>query len=271
MAQDNSHLHECLRILLKPVVRFCLRWSIGIQDWMEASKAVFIEVAQEEMESKGAKVNVSRLSVSTGIRRREVIRIFKMGESREPNFSYASRIIGQWQSDSDFTTSRGKPRVLSYEGDESEFRELVETISTDVHPGTVLFELERIGAVERSARGLKLVLTQYSAEHDLREGYSMLAADVEDLVHSAEQNLSRNTRPNLHHTTEYDNIPLDELPKISAWVLSEGEKFHEKARKYISKFDQDINPSKTDNADGGRIAVTSFSRVEPPIMRRKRS
>ncbi len=270
MALESSEFHDCLRALLKPIVRFCTRWSIGIQDWIEVSKSAFLEVAEEEMRKKGDNVNVSRLSVATGLRRREVVRIFRDGEKKEPNFSYASRVIGQWQSDPEFTTQAGKPKVLSFEGDESEFRDLVRTVSSDVHPGTILFELERIQAVERGPRGLKLVLQQYSAEHNSLEGYSILASDMDDMIKAAEQNLSRSTRPNLHHTTKFDNISLDKLPALADWILHEGEKFHAKLRDYLARHDQDINLPKKSTPGGGKVSVSTFSLIDPEVPRSRR-
>ena len=266
---ESGYLHECLRILLRPLVRFCLRWSIGIQDWMEASKQVFIDVAREEMEKDGAKVNVSRLSVATGLRRREVIRIYREGEEKEPNFSFVTRVIGQWQHDPDFLTKAGKARVLGVEGEDNEFYELVRTVSSDLHPGTVLFELERIGAVQRTSKGLKLVSDTYSPNHDVREGFTMLARDTEDLMVAAQENLLDLTEyPNLHHTTEYDNVREDALPKISEWIFKEGEKFHTRARKFISQFDLDVSKSKRKSAKnssekGVRVSLTSFNRIDP--------
>ena len=78
------------------------------------------------------------------------------GEKKEKIPVMISRVVAQWENDRRFLTQAGKPRVLSCDEDDSEFSELVRLVSKDLHPGTVLFELERSGIVERSKRGVRL-------------------------------------------------------------------------------------------------------------------
>src|SRR5690606_37677168 len=100
-----------------------------------------------------------------------------------------NRIIGQWQQSARFRSKSGKPRVLSMGGARDEFRALVESVTTEVTPGTILFELERIGAVERVRDGLKLTSRVYLARGDLNTGFRMLQSDIDDLIHAVEGNL----------------------------------------------------------------------------------
>ena len=82
-----------LRQMLRPLIRFCLKRSVGLQDWVEATKIVYLEVAVEEMTKAGQKVNMSRLSTYTGVHRRDVVRIHKEGETKEDSKRFASRVI----------------------------------------------------------------------------------------------------------------------------------------------------------------------------------
>lgn len=254
---------DCLRILLRPIVRFCLRGGETIQDLLMMVKLVFIEVAEDEIRKSTAKINVSRLSVMTGLTRREVKAIFKERRSplaRTPRLS--ARVLGLWQQDKRFTTSQGQAKVLSFEGNESEFHNLVESVSKNLNPATVLFELVRIGAVARTPRGLKLIKDVERLTKDPRAGFEHMSRDVETLMYAVEQNLELGIEShNLHIRTEYDNIVISALPKIRDWLREEGKQFHKRVREFLASHDKDISPG-MDEQGGGRVTVIACSYID---------
>jgi len=257
----SSIVIDCITLMLQPIVRFCLRRSVRVQDLLEFAKVVFIDVAAEEIQRSGQKVNVSRLSVMTGLHRRDVVRIYKDGNISTTSTAIPRRVIGQWEQDAHFHTKAGKPRVLTFEGEDSEFRELVRLVSTDIDSGAVLFELERTDTVKRVPSGLKLLAGAYVVSGKPKEGFQMLARDTKDLMFAIEENvLGEDDIPNLHGRTEYDNICQRDLPKIREWLLNEGTKFHKQVRDFLSKYDKDINPRRKDDG-GGKVIVGTFGRV----------
>ncbi len=260
-APQNTVL-ACLRIIMKPIMRFCLRHSLRIQDVLEAAKIALIDVAREDIEAAGQKVNVSRLSVTTGLHRRDVMRIYRDEDIISEPQGMISRIIGQWQSDKRFTTKAKKPRVLTADGDNSEFYKLIRLVSNDVHPGTVMFELERGGIIERVPRGVRLAVSAYVPKNDPEEGFILLAQDTEDLIDAVEENIFKpQDVPNLHVRTEYDRISEDAVPKIRDWLLAEGSAFHARARKFISQYDLDINPKAKGKDRPVKVSLGSFSKL----------
>ena len=252
---------RCLKTIIRPVARFSIKHSLTIKELLEAAKIAMLEIAEEELARGGEKVNVSRLSVLTGIHRRDVMRLTREGDKLEDSQNLISRILGQWEQDPRFVTASGAPRVLSVDGEDNEFKELVELISKDLNPGTVLFQLERTGLVERGPRGLKLLRKVQSLQDDIAAGYQLLASDVEELSLAVQENLEGSLEtPHLHARTEYDNLFVKDIPEVRSWLLKEGTAFHERARTFLSKFDKDLNPSRKDPA-GSRVVVGTFSRV----------
>jgi hypothetical protein len=100
-----------------------------------------------------------------------------------------ARVLGQWEQDSRFSTKTGKPRVLSWKGQKSEFAELVKCVTNDVRAGTVLFELPRSGVVVKAPRGLPLIRPTLPVNVDVQSRWDFLARNIETLVRAAEQNL----------------------------------------------------------------------------------
>lgn len=265
MSHKNP-LHIYLRFLIRPAIKFCYRRALSLNDLIEVSKHVFIEVATEEMKKEGHKVNLSRISASTGVHRKDVARIHKHNLSLEPTPKFASRVLEAWRRDKSYLTQSGKPRVLSYRGEDSEFTNLVYSLTKDVHPASVIFDLERVGVVQRTKNGLKLLARSYHTT-DSEEGYLLLAEDVEDLMSAAIENIEAQAHPlpNYHAKVFYDNLDLSQLAKINKWVFHQSLLFQEKIAKYLAKYDLDMNP-KTDAEGGGRYVLGIFTRSSETEM-----
>lgn len=262
MAHEKKNVAaKCLQVMLKPIARFCLRNSLAIQEIVEALKVALIEEAMHEVSRVSKRVSVSRLSVVTGLHRRDVMRLTRDTPKAESPASLASRVIGQWTQDKRFQSAEGAPKVLSYEGDQCEFKDLVRCVSKDLNHCTLLFELERTGAVEKTRAGVKLKKRSFVIGSDMVKGLEVLAQDSDDLMSAVMENLMEAPSiPQLHARTEYDNVSVEALPRLREWLLKEGSAFHKRMREYISKHDLDIDSS-IEGGGGARVSVGTFGRV----------
>lgn len=254
-----------IQALSRPLVRICLNHGVKLGEMVDALKRAYVEVAQSQLTQTGEAVSTSRITVMTGVHRTDVAKI-----RGEDNFSprpkhTASDVIGLWRYDRRFCSSPGKPRPLTVEGRDSEFAQLVRSVSLSLSPYTVLFELERLGLARKMESGkLKLTTRMLVVRDDAPRALELLAEDAEDLFRAVDQNafLGAGEEPLNHHIkTEYTNIPKEHLPEIRNWFMNQGAALHERARKFLSRFDRDI----TKNVEGtGRIraALGSFSFIE---------
>ncbi len=263
VGEINSTLIECLRTMLRPVVRFCLNRSLGLRELLEAAKVVFIDLAVEEFKARGEKINISRISVVTGVHRKDAVRIYREGDIQDVSTRFTSRVINQWRRDKRFMSKSGRPRVLTFEGDESEFAQLVNLVSTDLHPGTVLFDLERHGSVERTRSGLRLHARSYMPQYNPKEGMRLLATDTEDLMLGVLDNIfadDEKNLPNYHGKVVYDNVDPADVPKIRNWLFKACGALHQRALAQLAKYDLDINPDKKKRG-GKRVTLGIFTRT----------
>ena len=175
-----------------------------------------------------------------------------------------TRVIGTWSTDERF--SRGaQPRELLLSGSESEFATLVRGISSDLNPSTILFELERLGLVERDGDHVRLLWSAYQISGDVDDAYTLLERDLSCLVMGVDQNITRRTTPpNLHISTRFDNVSTEAVAKIRDWLLCKGAAFHAEIREFVGSFDKDINPQRYSESGGVRVTVGSFSLCEIP-------
>jgi hypothetical protein len=262
--QERSKFTDRLRLLLKPFARLCIRNGFRLQDITESLKGAFIDVAREELNKTGAGESISKISVMSGVHRRDVGMLLKGLSSSDAAPSLLGKIIGSWSESKRFTDKYGKPKVLSVEGAASEFVNLVKSVSSDLNPYTVLFELERIGAVRKDENTITLIRNVLDFQGNLLAGIEILAHDTADLYQAVEENCSlQDPIPNLHIRTEYDSIPAENVRDIKLWILGEGAKFQERIQNHLAKFDTDSEKSrKTRNTELCRISVSSFGFIE---------
>lgn len=253
-----------LRVALRPLVRLAMRNTFKLMDLFELLKVVFVDVATEELRSVGDAASTSRISVMSGVHRRDAARILKSSEPVRESQDLIARVIGQWSTDPKFSTKSGKPRVLTAEGMESEFAQLVQAVSVDVAPYTVLYEMERTGRCERTPHGVKLCSQLFVIpKGDIEAGYSMLGEDVSDLISAVEANVFDDTElQNLHLKTEFNNIDPKALPEIRQWLLTQGSDFHKRVEQYLASFDRDIHQTRRQVQNPARVSFGSFSFID---------
>lgn len=262
MSHSKKHKRdEFLTLVLRPIVRFCLNYSFQLQDITSALKQVLVEAALEEAKSKGIQLNISRISLRTGVHRRDVARLLQEGSTLTRSRSFLAKVVGQWESDARFRTKNGNPRALLLNDEPGSFNELVSLVSKDLKPAAVLAELEYAGMIRHSRGGVKLVKSAYQ-DSDVGDILEVFVQDADDLLEAVEENIRGEAEvPNLHVRTEYDNVSRDHLPEIRTWMYNEGSKFHKRVREYISRFDKDINPELRSGA-GARVILGSFSHCD---------
>ena len=259
-----------LKLLMRPLVRLFLRHNYSLHDFIGLAKSVFVEVAQDELASSGVKPNVSSISAVTGLYRKEVAQIFKRGaEPIHQGVSLLARVIGRWENDRKFRDKTGAPRGLTFGFAGSEFATLVAFVSTDTHDGTILKELTRAGLAQVVEEKVVLKKREALVPGDIDRAINVIAMTTGNCLDSGEQNAVNAPEPrNLHVHTSYDNVYVDKLPEIRAWVLEQGRDFHRRLRQFIAPFDADLGIDQDlQRPAGARVSISSCSafaeRIKP--------
>jgi hypothetical protein len=254
-----------LKVVLRPLVKLWTRHGHSYQSFSAAAKELFISVAKEDLDKTKEKVNLSRLSLMTGLARSEVKRLLELDESSPAESeTMLLRVMGQWRNDKRFSRSHEHPRELTYSGEDAEFKSLCKSVSKHLNPGTVLFELERKGLIEKGPETVKLIKQVFTVQPDPAKGYEFVAKDIEYLLTTVEQNLFlKRAASNLHIRTEYDNIYRVNIPAIRRWLVDEGKAYHKSAREYLSGLDKDVAPAASQDEAGAKVVLEVFAFTEP--------
>lgn len=259
---SSKIVQHALQVLLYPVIRFCLRNSLTFQHLIESAKIIFVRAGAEELEKGAQQATTSRISLMTGINRRDVAR-FKTGQVQvDKNKGLAERVIGQWRTNRRFLGKGGEPRVLSL-GANSEFVELVRSVSHDLRPASVLFELKRIAAVEVVGKTARLRAESYVPKGDVVTILNIFGRELDDLICAVEENLFTNPKlPNHHLRAEYDKIREHMSDELKVWFLKEANAFQIRVRDHLAQFDQDSNPDPNYTGNFIRVVFGTFSRID---------
>ncbi len=234
--------------ILRPLVRVLLRNNIPYGGFADLAKKVYVDVATEEFGIPGRKQTTSRVSIITGLSRKEVHRVRQLPAATDSPFveryNRAARVISGWVRDERFSDHRGRPATLPVEGKRASFSRLVRTYSGDVPPRAVLDELLRVGAIERLEDGRVRLLTRaYVPAADASDKISILGTDVSGLLATIDHNLQCPPgEARFQRKVAYDNLPEEAILEFKKFSGSQAQKLLEKLDRWLSARDRDVNP-----------------------------
>ena len=97
--QDRPALAAAVRSVLRPLVRILLRNKVDVWTLVETVKQIYVDIAAKEFPAGERKPTVSRVSLLTGLTRKEVSRLWDSDESADADsarYSRAARVITGW-------------------------------------------------------------------------------------------------------------------------------------------------------------------------------
>ncbi len=144
-SQEGQGLHAPLARLLRPLVRLLVARGITFPSLTDLLREIYVNVAEYDFTLPGKEQTDSRVSLLTGIHRKEVRRLRGAGApvSAVPaTLSRTSRIVARWIADPAFTGRDGQPLPLprTAEAGHPSFEGLVAGVTRDVRPRAVLDE-----------------------------------------------------------------------------------------------------------------------------------
>ena len=249
---DQKHqkpLVAAILKLLRPLARMLLRNGVSFGTFSDLAKWVYVDVATREFGIEGRKQTTSRVSVITGLSRREVMRVRKLPRpdvsASIERHNRAVRVISAWLRENDFLDSKGQPAPLPMEGQGATFSELVKRFSGNVPPRAILDELIHAGAAERRDDGKIGLLTRaYIPSGPDEHILHILGTDVHHLISTIDHNLKpETTEPLFQRKVSYDNLPDEALPEFRKHFAPEAQALLESADRWLADHDRDVTPT----------------------------
>ena len=188
----ESHLIRATRRILRPLVRILLRNGITAIAFQELARKVFVDVAYEEFGIEGKPQTLARVSVVTGLNRKEVARLHKLEDLTEDDrvwWNRAGTVLAGWMSDEAFQSNAGYPLDLAFTGESPNFSDLVKKYSGDMYPRSVADELLRLGAIEEVNGCYRMTHRGYAPDADATAMVDIMGMDTSEFIETIDHNI----------------------------------------------------------------------------------
>lgn len=224
-------LISALQRMLRPLVRLLVQKQVQYPLLSRILKGLYVDVAASDFPIEGRRLTVSRLSLLTGIHRREVKRIQDEGPpGRIPvpsAVTLGAQIVARWTGEAPWRSADGSPRPLprsAEDPDTPSFHSLVASVSLDIHPRSVLDEWLRLGVARIDEQDhVVLSANAFVPVHGFEEKAHYVGRNVGDHLAAASHNLISEAPPFLERSVYYGSLPREAVEELSELATKVGQ------------------------------------------------
>src|SRR5215469_17975165 len=164
----KAKLLAAARHMMVPIARLLVRNGVGFGDFVEAARYAYVEAGKAVLKERGLAATSARLSVQTGLTRKDVERAvgdpmrYAILPSREWNA--AIQVLHAWHTKPPYVlVPVGMPLELEYDAPDRKqtFVSLVRSTVPDVDPAQILQFLSDARVVEQDEHGRYRPVTRY--------------------------------------------------------------------------------------------------------------
>lgn len=227
----THRLLDAVARALLPLVRLLIARGVTYQASAEMLKRVYVQAARKQLRP-GEEVTGSRLSLLTGLNRKEIKRLTEESEPVELDgiASHAAAVHAVWTTQRRFRDRKGMPRALPRHSrdDKPSFDELVRHITTDHRPAALLGELVRLELVDVDADGnVSLRQQPFLSKANFGDRLVPLAENLEDHAEAAVSNVLGQQPPFLERSVFSDELSEESAAKLHELVRERWKQVHD--------------------------------------------
>lgn len=220
LSEPPQSLVRAILAIARPLVRLLIAKGITLPYLTNLLKSVYVQVAETQFQVEEGAPSVSRLSVLTGLQRRDIKRIQEAPppERAPPQaLSLGSRLMTIWAGDERYRDASGKPKPLprsSADPATPSFDQLMREVSKDVRPKAILDELLRLGLAVMDGDTIRLNAAGFVPQGGFDEKAYFLGRNVADHVAASAHNLLGGA-PLLERAVYYDKLTAASLAHLA--------------------------------------------------------
>jgi len=253
-SQPPKALIIALKKVLRPLVRLLLSFQITLPYLIELLKEIYVDVAEKDFRLDDKKQTDTRISLLTGVHRKDTRRLRsqeKYNEQSPPAVSVGVQLVSRWISDQSYLNTEGKPRPLALKvapnSEEPGFEHLVQSVcKQDMRARVVLDEWLRLGIANVSDDNwVELNTHAFIPSSGLEEKAFYLGMNISDHLEAASQNLLEDKPPFLERCVYYDGLNDQAIKELKTDAEEQGMALLKALNKKAQALKaQDQNPNK---------------------------
>lgn len=245
-ARSHAQALHIATLLLRPLIRLLAHCGVGLAEFVELGKRLYVEQAAESLRRDGRRVSDAALSVMTGVHRKDVRRIGAAAplappEQRRP--SLLSAVMSLWSGDPRFVDGRGAARPLRRRQQvrgvpplsEASFEDLLEEVSKGVPPRALLDAWLRQGAVRLDAEGRVCWAAPELAAGEELQQLARTARAAADRLQASWENLHGPRRDHVLFSVRGEGLLEQDVLLLHALVRRWGRRFGDRLNQHVTE------------------------------------
>ena len=206
-------LLAALRHLLRPLVKLLTGQGVTYPMLAELLKHLYVDVATRDFALSEAPPTDSRVSLLSGVHRKDVKRLRGAplpGEAMPEMVALGAQLAAAWTTRRDLRDRNGRPRPLprlASQGGQRSFEGLVASISKDIRARPLLDEWLRIGAVELDEQDRVVLRSDaFVPSRGFDEKAFYFGHNLHDHAAAAAHNMQAGKPPFLERSVHYEGL-----------------------------------------------------------------
>lgn len=229
---EKSKLFAALERAIKPLVRLMLARGITFTQFTDWLKQIYINIAVQDFSLKDKAITDSRISIVTGIHRKDVRRlrsnIEDSSENKTPDsINLGSKLVATWLSSPELMDDHVAKKIprLKKNGGATSFEALAEKVTKDVRARALLDELERLGVISIDDNDMVTLVTEaFIPSESETEKTFYLGLGVGDHTNAAVNNVLGNQPAFYDRIVHYNNFTESDIKLIETLSRTESGK-----------------------------------------------
>lgn len=201
MQSVKQNLLAAFRYLLKPMVRLAVKNAVSLNEFSDALRSAFVDVATRQLRATGRDVSDEGIALIAQMETRDVAAVRRAIEDvtfavQAESVSPMPTILEKWHTDPDFTGPYGVVRDISFvpvpgiAG--TSFTELAQKYCPGADAAALLNELVRTGCVQEVGNGFyRAIKRVYVPDPLSTESIMLFARVVHNICETLTGNLSK--------------------------------------------------------------------------------
>jgi hypothetical protein len=221
-AEPQAPVVAAIRYLLRPLVRLLLSHGISFPAFCDLVKSTYVRVSEAEFRLDAKPQTDSRISLLTGIHRREVNRLRNESVTvidLPQRASMSALLLTIWSGRPEYLDKQGTPIPLprlASKGEGRSFESLVQSVSKDLRARVVLDEWLRQGIVTLDSDDrVHLSADAFVLPQDMAEKIYYFGQNIHDHMAAIVHNLAGNAPPFLERCVFYDKLSADSTRELA--------------------------------------------------------
>jgi len=266
--EPQTPVVAAIRYLLRPLVRLMLSHGISFPAFCDLVKSSYVKVSEAEFRLDAKPQTDSRISLLTGIHRREVNRLRNEAVTEidlPQRASMSALLLTIWSGHPEYLDGQGMPIPLprlASKGEGQSFEALVQSVSKDFRARVVLDEWLRQGLVTLDKDdNVHLATDAFVQPQDIEEKIYYFGQNIHDHLAATVHNLAGNAPPFLDRCVYYDKLSADSIGELAEYSRTVGMR----ALHSINKRAAELQKRDGGNANAvyrTNFGVYNFSEVE---------